>query len=77
MTCPSLKFIVSRLFDFLYLLEKKKKKKRSMRRRMIEKFRPLLRENWKILRKCAVVTLQVTHSSISQGGRRKEVRQVD
>lgn len=48
MTCPSLKFIVSRLFGFLYLLEKKKK--RSMRRRMIEKFRPLLREKWKILR---------------------------
>lgn len=75
MTCPSLKFIVSRLFGFLYPLEKKKK--RNMRKRLMEKFRPLLKEKWRMLRKCAVVTLQVTHSSISQGGRREEVRQVD
>lgn len=74
MTCPSLKFIVSKLFGFLCLLEKEKKKRR---RRMIEKFSPLLREYRRILRNCAVVTLQVTHSSILQDGRREEVRQVD
>lgn len=49
MTCPSLKFIVSRLFGFLYPLEKKKKKRRWVRR-VIEKFKPPLREYWRILR---------------------------
>ncbi|XP_058619775.1 ceramide kinase family protein isoform X2 [Onychostoma macrolepis] len=49
LTCPSLKFIVSRLFGFLYHLEKKKKKRRWVRR-VIEKFRPPLREYWRILR---------------------------